>query len=99
MCIRDRDFEFESVTYDTELENIYLLGDFSVSSHAEYKEGTRRALFTKPPFVLKAPVKTLDNSDITSQGFPFFAGTIKLKALVTVDKKSDTRYILSLIHI
>lgn len=90
------DFEFESVTYDTELENIYLLGDFSVSSHAEYKEGTRRALFTKPPFVLKAPVKTLDNSDITSQGFPFFAGTIKLKALVTVDKKSDTRYILDI---
>lgn len=90
------DFEFESVTYDTELESVYLLGDFAVSNNAEYKEGTRRALFTKPPFVLKDPVKILKNSDITSQGFPFFAGTMKLKASITVDKKSDTHYIFDI---
>ncbi len=88
------DFEFESVTYDVELESIYLLGDFCVESSEAYVPGRRRARSTSGTFRLTEPKKELRTGDITTQGYPFFAGTMDVEFTVTLDKKPGLRYIL-----
>ena len=52
--------------YDTELENVYLLGDFSV-------DGERNILPPAPPAGL---------ADLQKNGFPFFAGRVSFTARV-----------------
>ena len=88
------DFEFNAVTYDVELESIYLLGDFCVESSAEYVPGRRRALHTVGAFTLVDSVKMLHTGDITTQGYPFFAGKMDLEFTLNVEKREGVRYIL-----
>lgn len=57
--------------YDTELENVYLRGDFAV-------DGERRIL---PP-VSPAPAENLQE-----KGFPFFAGAVRFSARIPGKKK------------
>ncbi|MDD6200108.1 MAG: glycosyl hydrolase [Firmicutes bacterium] len=89
------DFEFESVTYDVELESIYLMGDFCVDTPGEYRPGNRRARFTDGAFRLTAPRRELNTGDITTQGYPFFAGTMDLEFRLQVEKKPGVRYVLA----
>jgi len=42
--------EINKLTYDTELESIYLVGDFGVKSKSIYSKGERKAVFTDGPF-------------------------------------------------
>lgn len=88
------DFDFEAVTYDTELESIYLLGDFCVESRSPYTYGERRAVMTDGPFVLTNPKRQVKTGDITVQGFPFFTGTMRLGFDVTLSPKEGTQYLL-----
>lgn len=90
------DFEFESVTYDVELESIYLLGEFCVESSESYVSGRRRSLHTTGSFTLTDVRKELRTGDITTQGYPFFAGVMDLAFTVNVEKKPDARYILDI---
>lgn len=90
------DFEFESVTYDTELESIYLLGDFSVESEASYEYGERNAVFTDGDFILKDPVKRVRTGDLTVQGFPFFSGKMELEWESEVHLDPEKRYALQM---
>lgn len=72
------DFDFESVTYDTEIESLYLCGDFTVEAATPVEDSRRRAMFCDAPFVIKDPVRTVKKGDITRQGYPFFAGRMTL---------------------
>ena len=92
----DVDFEFEAVTYDIELESLYLLGDFCVESHTPYNEGERKALFTRGPFTLTDSKKTVLTGDITTQGYPFFAGKMKLDFTCKIFKEEGKRYLLDI---
>lgn len=87
------DFEFESVTYDVELESIYLLGDFCVDSSKSYVPGRRRSLHTTGNFRLTEPRKALRTGDITTQGYPFFAGAMDLEFDLNICKQEGVRYI------
>lgn len=89
------DFEFESVTYDVELESIYLLGDFCVDSSENYVPGRRRSLHTTGSFTLTDPRKELKTGDITTQGYPFFAGIMDLAFEVDVEKQEGIRYLFA----
>lgn len=88
------DFEFESVTYDTELESLYLLGDFSVESEAPFSYGDRNAVITKGNFLLKDPIIQVQTGDLTTQGLPFFAGKIELEWESLIHLDLTKRYAL-----
>lgn len=83
--------ERNKLTYDTELESLYLVGDFSVFSHSDYTEGARRALFTDGGFYITNKVNEIVGGDIVMQGYPFFAGKIKLSQTVKIKKSYGKR--------
>lgn len=87
------------LTYDTELENIYLTGDFGVSMEEDFKLGERRCLHGGKNFQLTAPVRTVDITDITHQGFWFFAGKMSLLQKITIEPSEKMRYLISLRHL
>ncbi len=88
--------ERNKLTYDTELESIYLIGDFGTKSDDDFTLGEKKSIFTKQSFTLTTPVKQVDISNITVQGYWFFSGQMSLKQNVVVDKKSDERYVIAL---
>ncbi len=83
--------ERNKLTYDTELESLYLVGDFSVFSKTGYTEGARRALFTDGGFCITDRVTHIIGGDIVPQGYPFFAGRVKLSQVVKVKKSYGKR--------
>jgi len=71
--------ESNRITFETELEAIYLLGNFTVS----VKDGTSRdgsvgSMFVKGRNVISPPQTSVNVNDLTSDGFPYFAGRINL---------------------
>jgi hypothetical protein len=60
---------------DTPVEDVYLVGDFGVKKVSD----TQYALTDEP--------KTLKNGDWCTQGYPFYAGTIKYKAAFDLEAK------------
>lgn len=70
--------EKNKLTYDTELESIYVIGDFGVVSKSGYTEEERKALFTEGPFIIVDQPRKTTNGQLTQQGFCFFAGSLKL---------------------
>lgn len=87
------------LTYDTELESIYLTGNFCVKMEEDYTLGERRCLHGGKTFSLIKPVERVDISDITYQGFWFFSGQMSLLQKVNVEKKHDKRYVIQFKHL
>lgn len=88
--------EINKLTYDTELESIYLAGDFGVRSEDDFTLGDKKVVFTKQTFTLTSPVKNVDISNVTAQGYWFFSGKMSLKQNVLVSKAEGERYVISL---
>lgn len=83
--------EINKLTYDTELESIYVVGDFGVVSKDGFTEGERKALFTDGPFVITDQPKSVANGQLTQQGFCFFAGSVKLSQNLHIKLDEDCR--------
>lgn len=94
----EKAFESERnrLTYDVELESIYLLGDFGVISKSGYTEGERKAVYTDGPFVIIDKPANVKSGDLTRQGLIFFAGKIKLTQKKIIKKDEGKRVILNL---
>lgn len=88
--------EINKLTYDVELESIYLLGDFGVYSTSEYIEGEKKSIYTKGPFVISNLPSQVKMSSLTEQGFCFFAGAINLSQTLRVNKIDNERILLKL---
>ena len=73
--------EYNMLTFDSEIESIYLLGDFSVVHTGRIEPLLRGAERLLGTFALGAtPTGTeVDASDLVPAGFPFFAGTVTLQ--------------------
>ncbi|MCD6289724.1 MAG: hypothetical protein J7M34_04410, partial [Anaerolineae bacterium] len=77
------------VAEDTELEDIYLIGDFGVNAcrigperyNVEGMDFDRYA----PEFSLVEEAQGGSSRDLNSQGYPFFAGTLSLSQTVTIN--------------
>ncbi|SFB14183.1 hypothetical protein SAMN05216312_10415 [Cohnella sp. OV330] len=78
--------EGNKLTLDTELESVYLLGAFAVSSEAPFTDGERRAVFNEGPFKIAALPDLVMADDLVRQGFPFFAGNARLEQTVRIDQ-------------
>lgn len=87
------------LTYDTELESIYLVGNFGVKMEEAYTLGERRCLHGGKTFSLVKPVESIDITDITHQGFWFFSGQMSLSQKVQIDKQGDKRYRVGFRHL
>lgn len=86
--------ELNQLTYDVELESIYLLGDFGILSDSDYEELPRHGIRTKGPFAMVEKPSILQSGDFTTQGLCFFSGKLSLSREIHVDKKENTRIIL-----
>lgn len=75
-----RKFESEKnkLSFDSEIEAVYLCGRFGVSTPAPFRELARNALRCAGPFTLEAFPEQVDITHIEQSGFPFFAGSITL---------------------
>ena len=71
--------ESNRITFETELEAVYLLGDFAVSlKDASYRDGNVGSMFVKGRNVISRKQKSANANDLTADGFPYFAGRINL---------------------
>ncbi|WP_046215117.1 glycosyl hydrolase [Paenibacillus wulumuqiensis] len=77
---RAKAFESEGnkLFYDTEIESIYLLGDFHVNSSAGYILVGNGAIYTEGSFRLEEPQSVMQTGDLTTQGLNFYAGNVQL---------------------
>lgn len=94
--------------YGTEIESIYLTGDFGVSVTpsaeplAESQKNSLHLFTEKPLHSIRSFAVTREKDqfegDLVEQGYPFYAGTFILKNSFTIDKKSwgkEKKYYLS----
>ncbi len=70
--------EKNKLVYDMEIEAIYLVGDFSVTTPGNYQKLDKDACRYHGDFILTAPKTRICLDHIEQQGFPFFAGEITL---------------------
>ena len=66
------------LSYETDIEAIYLRGDFSVRT-GEMKNGQRNTLISKAGFTLETPAQYLSANAINEMGYPFFGGKMTLR--------------------
>ncbi len=88
--------EKNKLTFDTELESIYVIGDFGVISQSAYTCGDRKAVFSEGPFVITDKPQKIQDGDLTEQGFCFFAGTVRLGQELQLPERTEGRIILEL---
>jgi len=85
-------FVFESeknkLSYDTEIEAIYLIGDFSVKTPGKWEELEREAVRYTGEFVIDKPADKVNISSLHDNGFPFFSGTISVCGKINVFGKN-----------
>ncbi len=72
------------LSYDREIEAVYLLGDFCVESETEFVPSFNRSYVTDGGFVLTAPKTEVTDGDLVRQGYPFFTGKLSLSKSVTL---------------
>ncbi len=84
------------LTYDTELESIYLTGSFGVEMKGDYAYGEKRCIHGGKKFCLKKMSENVDITEITTQGFWFFSGKMALAQKLNIDKQNDAKYLLKL---
>ena len=70
--------EKNMLTYDTELENLYLLGNFGVYSESGFAEGPRNSLFTDGGFYIAPAPTAVQGGKLTESGYCFYTGRISL---------------------
>lgn len=76
--------EKNKLTYDMEIEAIYIVGDFGVKTDGDFVSGDNRALITDGNFYICNMPKTVTKGDIASQGFPFFAGSMTFEQKINL---------------
>lgn len=74
------------LVYDTELEAIYLSGDFGVYSKNGYTDSTAKGYVFGNDFYIDALPKTV--SEPVTEGFPFLSGKLKLKQKILLNSKN-----------
>ncbi len=88
--------ERNKLTFDTELESLYIIGDFSVEMAEDYTYGDRRCIFGGETFALNLPKTVLDITKITESGYWFFSGEIKLCQKVNLTPERFKKYFVEL---
>lgn len=83
--------ERNKLTYDTELECMYLVGDFGVFSKTAFVDSVRRATVTDGPFYIGNRPTKLEGANIVPQGYAFFRGNMTLSQNIEIKKSYGER--------
>ena len=81
------------LTYDMEIENIYITGNFSVKTNGIWESLKNGATRYNGDFKLDKPVKKIKLNNIQKQGFPFFAGNLSVKKVFDISDVNQQLYI------
>ncbi|NLD87598.1 MAG: hypothetical protein GX633_05000, partial [Clostridiales bacterium] len=66
--------------FDTEIECVYLFGEFSVKmDKSKFTYGERHSVCYNGTFAIEPAKKEIDVRDIVIDGYPFFGGTVELE--------------------
>ena len=76
--------EKNKLSYDTEIEAIYLLGDFSVRTDGKWEKLENNAVRYTGDFKLENQKDRLYPKNIEQQGYPFFAGEITVETEIDI---------------
>lgn len=80
--------ELNKLTYDMEIEAMYLVGDFAVECNGTFEEIPNHASFFDGSFKITAPKNEVTLHEIEKQGFTFFAGELTLKKEFDLDSNN-----------
>jgi len=80
--------ERNKLSYDMEIEPIYLCGNFGVYAKNEFTSLDKDAIRTKDGFYIGKPAKEITLKNIEQQGFLFFAGRTKLTREFDISDKN-----------
>jgi len=70
--------------FDTELENVYLIGDFRIGvDAARCADGERSTVLYDGAFPVIAPRGAVRVHDLVRDGFPFYGGAVEAETVVT----------------
>ncbi len=86
--------ERNKLTFDTELESIYLCGAFGVYDEASAAGTDKNAYITEGKFYLGEFPKELEGKDFSRQGLQFYAGNLELVQELILQEKGKGRYVL-----
>ncbi len=93
---KSKAFESEKnkLTFDMEIEAMYLVGDFGVRGEGTYEEIPNKAVFFSGDFVLTASAETVTLKNLEQQGYLFFSGELTVEKTFTL-AQGDTARTLS----
>lgn len=83
--------EANKLFFDSEVEAIYLLGEFGCFSSSVARLAKTKCYHFDPPFTLEAPEKSLDCGKLLHQGFIFFSGFVTLTHTFTLGRDKVAR--------
>ena len=73
------------LSYDTELDAIYILGDFSVRNKGRYWDTAKNMIMAEGGFAISQAKGALWNGDAVRSGYPFFAGSVTVAVVFHTD--------------
>ncbi len=92
---KSKEFESEKnkLTYDMEIEAMYLVGHFGIRGEGNYEEIDNNASFFDGSFVMTAPAESVALKNIERQGYLFFSGELTVQKTLTL-AAGDTARVL-----
>ena len=76
--------EKNKLTYDSEIEAVYLIGSFGVATPGAFEPLPRQATRYTGEFVLSPVPEAVTLGDLVPQGLPFFNGTVRLSREINI---------------
>ncbi len=87
-CVDGTESLMNCLSYDTDIEAIYLLGDFQVVSNDGFSKGEKNTRIASGDFSIIKSKGEVDASKIIEQGYPFFAGEMILEKDIMLEDKN-----------
>ncbi|HHV12519.1 MAG TPA: hypothetical protein GXX75_19785 [Clostridiales bacterium] len=75
------------LSYDTDIEAVYILGDFQVVSEDGFAPGGKNTRIAAGNFSITKSKNEIDASRIVEEGYPFFAGEMILEKEILLEEK------------
>ncbi len=88
--------EKNKLSFQTEIEAVYLCGKFGVATDGVFKPLERNAVRYNGAFRLESLPEAVDIEHIEESGFPFFAGTITLRQYLDLENgREGEKYVVA----
>lgn len=89
--------EKNKLSYDMEIEAVYLTGNFSIKTDGKWTSLERNAVRYSGEFVIDKPATEITLDNIEQQGFPFFCGELCVES--KIETKDNSTLLLNMVGI